>query len=59
MNRAAGAVIKKLSGVSYDPSQVGRLLKKVGWTRQKPQAKVRQQNPERAITASAFRFEPL
>ncbi|MFD2574686.1 winged helix-turn-helix domain-containing protein [Spirosoma soli] len=40
-------VIKKLFGVSYDPSQVGRLLKKVGWTRQKPQTKARQQNPER------------
>lgn len=25
-------VIKKLFGVSYDPSQVGRLLKKAGWT---------------------------
>ena len=30
---------------SYDPSQV--LLKKVGWSRQKPQAKARQQDPER------------
>ncbi|MFC5410868.1 winged helix-turn-helix domain-containing protein [Larkinella bovis] len=40
-------VIKKLFGVSYDPSQVGRLLKKVEWTRQKPQPKARQQNPER------------
>ena len=38
-------VIRKLFGVSYDPSQVGRLLKKVGWTRQKPQAKARQQDP--------------
>lgn len=37
-------VIRKLFGVSYDPSQVGRLLKKVGWTRQKPQANARQQN---------------
>ena len=37
-------VIRKLFGVSYDPSQVGRLLKKVGWTRQKPQAKARQQD---------------
>lgn len=39
-------VIKKLFGVSYDPSQVGRLLKKVEWTRQKPQPKARQQNPQ-------------
>lgn len=40
-------VIKKLFGVSYDPSQVGRLLKKVEWSRQKPQPKARQQNPQR------------
>lgn len=40
-------VIRKLFGVSYDPSQVGRLLKKVEWTRQKPQRKARQQNQQR------------
>ena len=40
-------VIKKLFGISYDVSQVGRLLKKVGWTRQKPQRLARQQNPQR------------
>lgn len=40
-------VIKKLFGVSYDPSQVGRILKKVGWSRQKPQRKARQQNQQR------------
>ena len=40
-------VIKRLFGVSYDPSQIGRLLKKVAWTRQKPQPKARQQDPER------------
>jgi len=40
-------VIKRLFGVSYDPSQIGRLLKKVGWSRQKPQPKARQQNPGR------------
>lgn len=37
-------VIRKLFDVSYDPSQVGRLLKKMGWSRQKPQAKARQQD---------------
>ncbi|MCC5610878.1 winged helix-turn-helix domain-containing protein [Nostoc sp. CHAB 5834] len=37
-------VIKKLFDVSYNPSQVGRLLKKIGWSRQKPQAKARQQD---------------
>lgn len=40
-------IIKRLFGVSYDPSQVGRLLKKAAWSRQKPQPKARQQNPER------------
>ncbi|WP_232540928.1 winged helix-turn-helix domain-containing protein [Spirosoma endbachense] len=40
-------LIKKLFGVSYDVSQVGRLLKKLEWTRQKPQPKARQQNPQR------------
>jgi transposase len=40
-------LINRLFGVSYDPSQVGRLLKKVGWTRQKPQPKARQQDPRR------------
>lgn len=45
-NRAAGAVIKKLFGVSYDPSQVGRMLTKLGWSRQKPQRKASQQEPQ-------------
>ncbi|RYF39069.1 MAG: transposase [Cytophagaceae bacterium] len=39
-------VIKKLFAVSYDPSQVGRILKKVGWIRQKPQRKAYQQDPQ-------------
>lgn len=39
-------VIKTLFGVSYDPSQVGRILKKVGWSRQKPQRKAYQQDPQ-------------
>lgn len=40
-------VIKRLFGVSYDPSQVGRLLKKLEWSRQKPQPKARQQDTQR------------
>jgi len=40
-------IIKRLFGVSYDPSQIGRLLKKVEWTRQRPQPKARQQDPKR------------
>lgn len=47
MSRAAGAVIKRVFRVSYDVSQVGRLLKKLEWTRQKPQLKARQQDPQR------------
>lgn len=39
-------VVKRLFGVSYDPSQIGRILKKVGWSRQKPQRKARQQDPQ-------------
>ena len=39
-------VIKTRFRVSYDPSQVGRLLKKVGWSRQKPQKKARQQDAQ-------------
>jgi transposase len=39
-------VIQKLFGVSYDPSQVGRILKKVGWSRQKPQRQAKQQDAQ-------------
>lgn len=39
-------VIHKLFGVSYDPSQIGRLLKKVGWSRQKPARQARQQDSQ-------------
>jgi len=49
-------VIKKLFAVSYDPSQVGRILKKVGWSRQKPQPKARQQDP---LAVAQWRQERL
>jgi transposase len=49
-------VIKKLFSVSYDPSQIGRLLKRVGWSRQKPQRKAQQQN---AIAVALWRDETL
>lgn len=39
-------VIDRLFAVSYDVSQIGRILKKVGWSRQKPQKKARQQNAQ-------------
>ena len=40
-------LIGKLFGVSYDPTQVGRILKKVGWSLQKPAKKARQQDKEK------------
>ena len=52
-------VIRKLFGVSYDPSQVGRLLKKVGWSRQKPQPKAHQQNLQRVEQGRSERLPEL
>lgn len=52
-------VIKQLFGVSYDPSQVGRLLKKVEWTRQKPLPKARQQDPDQVEQWRAERLPAL
>ncbi|WP_020595949.1 helix-turn-helix domain-containing protein [Spirosoma panaciterrae] len=49
-------LIKKLFGVSYDPSQIGRILKKVGWSRQLPQRKASQQD---AGTVAQWREERL
>lgn len=39
MRQRVTEVIKKLFGVSYDPSQVGRIWTKLSWSRQKPQRK--------------------
>lgn len=39
-------VIRKFFRVSYDPSQVGRILKKVGWSRQLPQRRAIQQDAQ-------------
>lgn len=39
-------VISKLFGVSYDLTQVGRILKKLGWSLQKPAKKACQQNKQ-------------
>lgn len=50
------AVIEKLFGVRYDPSQVGRILKKVGWSRQLPQRKASQQD---AKAVAQWRSERL
>jgi transposase len=44
--KRVAAVILKLFGEKYDPTHVGRILKKAGWTKQKPQVKARQQQAE-------------
>jgi len=45
--KRVGAVIERLFGQKYDPSQIGRILKKAGWSKQKPQVKAGQQKPEK------------
>ena len=37
-------VIQREFGVAYDPSQVGRILKACGWSRQKPVRRARQRD---------------
>lgn len=39
-------VIRREFGVRYHPSQVGRILKRLGWSRQKPIRRARQRNEE-------------
>jgi transposase len=39
-------LIRDQCGVSYDPSQVGRILKASGWSRQKPVQRATQRNEE-------------
>lgn len=41
------ALIGKLFGVSYDPTQVGRILKRMGWSLRKPAKKARHRNADR------------
>lgn len=52
-------VIKKTFGVSYDPSQIGRILKKVGWSRQLPQRKAIQQDGQAVAQWRAERLPIL
>ena len=52
-------VIDKLFGVSYDPSQIGRLLKKVGWSRQKLARLARQQDPQAVVNWHEERLPAL
>jgi transposase len=41
------ALIERLFGVSYDPTQVGRILKRLGWSLQKPAKKARHRTAAR------------
>jgi transposase len=40
------AVIEKEYGVHYDPSQVYRILKELGWSSQKPERRAREHNQQ-------------
>lgn len=42
----AGAVIRRVFGVRYCDSHVGRLLKKIGWSLQKPTRRASQRKEE-------------
>jgi transposase len=44
------AVIQTIFGVRYTPQRVGGLLREIGWSRQKPQRKARQQDAEAVET---------
>lgn len=57
--RNVGAVAEKLYGVRHDPSHIGRLLKKVGWSRQRPQRKARQQSAQQVAAWHKERLPTL
>jgi len=40
------AVIEKQYGVHYDPSQVFRILRDLGWSSQKPERRAREHNQQ-------------
>jgi transposase len=44
--KRVATVIERTFGVRYTPQRVGPLLDEIGWSRQKPQRKARQQNTE-------------
>lgn len=48
--KRVAVVIKRAFGVSYHPAHVSRLLRQIGWTRQKPVTRASQRN-EVAVTA--------
>lgn len=44
--RRVGTVIQREFGVSYDPSQVGRILRACGWSLQRPIRRAKQRDEE-------------
>jgi transposase len=44
--RRIAEVIEKHFGITYDPSSVWHILRRMGWSFQKPERKAREQNPE-------------
>lgn len=42
-----GVVIERLFGLKYDPAHIGRLLKKAGWSLQRPSKQALQRSEER------------
>ena len=57
--RRVGQVIRQEFGVSYDPSQVGRILKGCGWSRQKPVRRASQRDEEAIRNWRNERFPQL
>ena len=52
-------VIEEEYGVVYSEKQTGRVLKSIGWTRQKPQKKDAQQDPARVAQWKAVDLPAL
>lgn len=57
--RRAGQVIEREFGVSYDPSQVGRILRNCGWSLQKPALRAVQRDEDAIRDWREQRFPAL
>jgi len=49
-----GRVINRTCGVQYHPGHVWKLLRRLGWSRQRPTCRAREQNP--AVTARWLKY---
>lgn len=54
-----GKVIKTISKVTYHPGHVWKILKALGWTRQKPETRARERNEEKIEQWKKERFPAL